>query len=110
MTAKKEELTIHQQLGLLKDLTVRLGMIHEAQSLQLKHWPLLIPNVDKAKAEVDVERKLVMYNCESKKFRKTKKVLKYFENIDSWTKQLLWDETSVQFLVNGEVLYDSRNK
>jgi hypothetical protein len=110
MTTKKEELTMQQQLGLLKDLTVRMGMIHEAQTIQLKHWPLLVPNVDKAKAEVDVERKLVIYTCEAQKFRKTKKVKLYFENIDAWTKTLLWDDTTVQFMINGDLLYDSRNK
>lgn len=102
--------TFLEQLALLKSMTVRTGAIHEAQVLQLKMWPLLIPDVNKAEASVDTERKMVTYKCETDSNRPTKKKAQTMENIAIWTKKMLWDETVVVFTLNGKKVYDSRNK
>lgn len=103
----KQEASLKEQLDLLRGMTIRTGSIHEAQALQLKMWPLLIPGVKKATASVDAERKIVTFNCESKG-RTTNKVKLTCKNIDNWVKQLLWPETTVLIKINNNVIYDSR--
>jgi hypothetical protein len=107
------ELTYLEQLQQLKGLTVRLGTLHEAQKLQLMNYPKLIPGVSasKCKAQVDVENKIVTYICEGPKpFRHTKTVKLFCQNINRWTKTILWDETTVIIKVNKTAIYDSRTE
>jgi hypothetical protein len=105
-----QEISIRDQLMLLKAATIRTGAIHEAQVLQLKMWPLLIPNVIKAEVSIDAEKKLVFFKCESKGLRASKKMKLVCENIDAWVKQLLWPETTVTIKINDRQIYDSRTK
>lgn len=47
-----------EQLMLLKDLTERTGILHEAQILQLKMYPLVIfQNAKEVRLELDIEKK-----------------------------------------------------
>lgn len=101
-------LTKEEQLMQLKAMTVRLGVIHEAQALQLKMWPLLIPNIGEAESKVDVETKTVIMVCKTakgKKFRNTSKVKMLCENIDKWVKLILWNETALSIVVDGKTIY-----
>ena len=101
-------LTTKEQLMQLKAMTVRMGVIHEAQALQLKMWPLLIPDVSKAVSKVDVETKSVIMTCETKKgkkFKKTDQIDLLCKNIEEWTRAILWEETVVSIIVNGETIY-----
>ena len=98
-------MTMKEQLAYLKGMTLRLGSIHEAQALQLKLWPRLIPGIDESEARVDVEKQSVRFVCTGKKFRKTKKVSEFLVNIDRWVKKLLWDSTFVVFEVNGKEVF-----
>ena len=97
-----------EQLALLKTATVRTGAIHEAQALQLKMWPLLVPGVKSASAKVDTERKIVTFECKSSGNRITKKVRHTILNLTLWTRTLLWDDTVVVFKMNGKVIHDTR--
>lgn len=102
------ELTTEQQLAYLRSMTIRLGSIHEAQALQLRNWPLLIPGIVKAEARVDVENKTVMFNCKSKsgKLPITGKVKIVCRHItESVQKILLWPETQVVFRIDKKVLH-----
>jgi hypothetical protein len=101
--------TFLEQLALLKTMTLRTGSIHEAQALQLKMWPLLIPDVTKAEATVDSERKLVTFKCEATSSRATKKKRETMDNIILWTRKILWDESAVIFVINDKTVYDTRN-
>jgi len=106
-----EPLTTKEQLMQLKAMTVRLGSIHEAQALQLKMWPLLLPNISKSVAKIDVETKTVIMNCvtqKDKKFRKTKKVENLCKHIETWTRAILWNETAVSIVVDGETIYGEK--
>jgi len=99
--------TPEQQLQLLKAMTLRTGAIHDAQALQLKMWPTLIPGVFKSEARVDVEKKMVMFVCESNANRPTKARRLLFENIDKWVKNILWNETHVVIKINNKKVFDS---
>jgi len=96
-----------EQLQYLKGMTVRLGCIHEAQALQLRNYPLLIPNVGKAIVKVNAETKHVIYDCtgKTKNFRKTKKVDEMFQNIYKWTTFIVWDDVEVLIKVNNKELF-----
>lgn len=107
--AINKEITFLRQLQELKAVTVRMGILHEAQMLQLRNYPLLIPGVSKATASIDVDHKIVTYECIVKrKWRCTKKVLGMCKQISVWLKTILWDETAMVVLVNKEVIFDSR--
>ncbi len=102
--------TFLEQLALLKTMTIRTGAIHEAQALQLKMWPLLIPDVAKAEAHVDTERKIVTYRCKTKSNKNAKKRTDTMDNIVTWTRKMLWDDSTVIFIVNDKAVYDTRNR
>lgn len=96
-----------EELRQLQALTVRTGIIHEAQALQLRNWPLLIPGVKSAEAIVDAERKMVTYSCKTeteKTFRRTKVAAMYIEQIGNWTRNIVWPDSTVVVKVNGKVI------
>lgn len=102
------------QLMQLKAMTVRVGSLHEAQVLQLRNYPLLIPRVIKAETEIDPSLKLVTYKCSSdakgffNRFRKTKEVEDFCKNIEVWVRTIVWDDTIVEIYVDNKTIFDSR--
>ena len=104
------ELPIKAQLRYLKGMTEKLNVVHEAQIVQLRNYPVLIPNVKTAETEIDIDNRTVTYKCESetKIFRKTKKTKIAIENITTWIQTIEWDDTIVELIVNGKSIYDSR--
>lgn len=94
---------------LLKMMTIKTGVIHEAQALQLKVWPKLIPNVKSSVAKVDPDKKAVLFELEGS-LRPTKKMKEMFTAIDKWTKLLLWDNTKVIFKHKKKIIYNSEDK
>ena len=106
-----KEITLLRQLQELKAVTVRTSALHEAQTLQIRNYPLLIPGVTKAQATVNVEQKIVTYDCVPvQNFRLTKNAKNMCNNIKVWIKTLLWDETAVIIKVKDRIIYDSRSK
>ena len=105
------EFTLLEQLQQLKAMTVRTGAIHEAQALQLRNYPKLLKGVKSATTNVDVERKLITYECKlTKSFRMSSINKILCSNIGVWIQTLLWDETSVIFKSGRRILYDSRSQ
>ena len=102
-----DDKSIFSQLQILKAMTVRTGIIHEAQAIQLKTWPMLIDNVIQSEARVFPETKTVKFICTSSGLRPTKKMKETCENIGKWTKTLLWDDTRVVVEINKKKVYDS---
>ena len=104
------ELPIKQQLRYLKGMTEKLSVVHEAQIVQLRNYPRLIPNIKTAETIIDIDTKTIVYKCdsESKVFRKSKKVNIAFENVVNWIQTIVWDDTVVEFIVNGKSVYDTR--
>lgn len=102
---------IREQLLYLKGVTVRIGAIHEAQALQLRRWPLLIPSVKSSEANVDIETKTVVYNCKTKKgdvFTK-EQLQTSLVAICKWTQTLLWNETRVLVYFGKKKVIDSND-
>lgn len=106
-----EAMSTREQLRHLKGMTMRLGQIHEAQVLQLRNYPLLLPNIKRASTKIDHETRSIIYDCESKtgKHRKSKKFTAMVENIIIWTRSIVWDDTAVEVKIDGKVVYDTRN-
>lgn len=104
------EIPIKKQLKYLKGVTEKLNVVHEAQIVQLRNYPRLIPNIKNAETSIDIDNKTVIYNCDSetKTFRKTKKTLIAIENVVTWIQTIVWDNTVVEFIVNGKTVYDTR--
>lgn len=60
-----KKLTPTQQMLMLRDMTERLGVLHEAQVLQIKLMPHAVdPGLTKSEASVDVEGKSITYTWE----------------------------------------------
>ena len=104
------EIPIKEQLRYLKGMTEKLNVVHEAQFVQLRNYPILIPNISSAETKVDIDKHIVIYNCNSgsKVFRKTKKVKIAIENIITWIQTVVWNDTTVEIIVNGKSIYDTR--
>lgn len=97
------------QLAALKATTERLGVLHEAQLLQLRNYPILLDGIDSAKTEIDQGNKHIKYDCISGgKFRKTDLRLRMFKKIVWMIQQVVWTDVTVEFNVNGKPIYDSR--
>lgn len=103
------KISVKDQLFYLKGLTEKLGVVHEAQLVQIRNYPLLIPNIKKAETEFDIDAKTIVYKCESQgKFRKTKQTQLAISKILEWIRIVVWDETIVIIQVDGKEIYDSR--
>lgn len=95
-----------EQLLMLKAVTLRLGVLHEAQALQLKLWPLAaLPSITKSVAKVDVESKTVFFECEASSLRATKKLAQGCAALESWVRFMLWDDTTVFIKINGRQVH-----
>lgn len=97
------------QIATLKATTERLGVLHEAQLLQLRNYPILLDGIDSAKTEIDQSNKHIKYDCVSKtRFRKTDMRLLMFKRIVWMVQQVVWTDVTIEFNVNGKPIYDSR--
>ncbi len=103
--------SLKEQLMWLKANTVRTGAIHEAQAVQLRNYPLLLPNavVGTGKASVNTDHKMVEFSVEIDGLRPTKKFKQMCVNIEKWTRTILWDDTVVVIKANSKTVFDSRN-
>lgn len=99
-----------EQLVYLKGIMERTGAIHEAQALQIRNYPRLIPNIKKAETTISPDSHMVIYDCvsEKKNFRKSKKINEAIVNVVEWIRFVLWNDTTVELKVNGKCVYDSR--
>ncbi len=97
------------QLATLKATTERLGVLHEAQLLQIRNYPILLDGIISARTEIDQGNKSIKYDCVSSgKFRKTAMRLKMFKKIVWMIQQVVWTDVIVELNVNGNPTYDSR--
>lgn len=104
-------MSIKEQLAYLKGLTVTTGGLHEAQILQLRNYPLVLPNVSSAQTKIDTEGKLIQYDLKvERKFKKTKKFNDMCKAVTVWIRSIVWDDTAVVLIANKETVYDSRNE
>jgi hypothetical protein len=95
-----------KQLILLRDLTARMGVIHEAQQLQLKMWPIvLFTHGQKFEERVDINGKEVDFIILQTKGKKPADMDERFKALNDWTKWLLGDDWLVRVKLRDKVLY-----
>lgn len=93
-----KHLSSGQQLALLREQTKRTGLMHEAQVLQLKYWPLVVgPDKVAVQLSWDTETMLVTYVldlsiCEDKDGLSPQAR----ENLENWVKELLGKDWAVK--------------
>jgi hypothetical protein len=100
------------QLQQLKTLTITTGALHEAQVLQLKNYPHVLPDLKKSEVSVDIVNRIITYDLDFKvKAGKNIKTLKpECVAITKWIRTILWDDTIVVFKKSGKSLYDTRDQ
>jgi hypothetical protein len=95
-----------KQLLLLRDLTQRMGVIHDAQQLQLKMWPIvLFTHGQKFEEHVNVEGKEVDFIILQTKGKKPTDMDDRFKALNDWTKWLLGDDWLVRVKLRDKVIY-----
>lgn len=100
---------IRTQIAMMKATTERLGVIHEAQLLQIRNYPILLDSIASAQTSIDIETKLVRYDCKTDgTFRRTALKKKAFQRIVWMIQQVVWSDVIVELNVNGKPIYDSR--
>jgi hypothetical protein len=104
--------SVLDQLIWLKSNTLRTGAIHEAQALQLRNYPLLLPKAisGTGTASVDIDARTVDYSVEVDGLRPTKKFKQICLAIEKWTRTILWDDTLITIKANNKLVFDSRNQ
>lgn len=95
-----------EQLLLLRDITARLGVLHEAQVLQLKMWPLvLFGNVKKCEQHVNIEGKVIEYHILQTKGRYPNDKQARFDAMADWTHWLLGSDWIVRIKERGKLIF-----
>ena len=97
-----------EQLGLLKGLTVKFGILHEAQTLQLEMWPLVIFNAISNTTTVDTEKHIVNFKVVINKSISQAKKEEGKKVLQSWVRTILWDNSGVE--VEFSVIKNGRKK
>jgi hypothetical protein len=107
------ESEVAQQIGELKAMTARTGMLHEAQVFQLKVWPLIVFG-ERAKSQVEVKiQKSITYKIVTHKDDPPIEPdqVGFLANVlAKWTKELMGDFYRVSVILNGEKLNVSNRK
>lgn len=84
------ELTTKEQLIMLRDLTNRTGVLHEAQVMQLKYWFfMLYPEVSKFEIIFDPEQSVLIYKVLSVKKEEDYRNNSNFNQLNEYIKFLL---------------------
>ena len=95
-----------EQLLLLRDMTSRLGVLHDAQVLQLRMWPLvLFSNLKKCEEHVNIEGKVVEFHFLQTKGKYPKDMKARFEAMADWTKWLLGHDWVVRVKERGKLIF-----
>lgn len=95
-----KHLSSAQQLALLREQTKVTGLMHEAQVLQLKYWPLLVsPERTAVQLAWDTETMVVSYvfdlsACNEEDKDGLSPVAR--ENLENWVKQLLGENWALK--------------
>jgi hypothetical protein len=98
-----------KQLLLLRDLTARMGVIHDAQQLQLRCWPIvLFTHGQKFEERVNIKEKEVDFVILQTKGKKPDDMEKRFQHLNEWTKWLLGPDWLVRVKLRDKLIYRGR--
>jgi hypothetical protein len=89
LTNGKEDLKA--TLVRLKDLTRRTGILHEAQVVQLEHWPHVLFNISEHETGVDSDQRVITFVL-AIKGKASKENHKHSKRLEAWVWSLLGDE------------------
>jgi hypothetical protein len=94
-----------EQLLMLKGLTRSMGVLHEAQVLQLKMWPLvLFTHARKCEERVNLETREIDFVILQTKGEAPKDLEARMEALVGWTKWLLGDDWMVKVKLRNKTL------
>jgi hypothetical protein len=94
------------QLLMLKDLTNRLGGLHEAQVLQLKLWPYCVDTtIKKNKISIDLENKLLLFEWKGSSATINNDYKTKLKSFVGSIKFMLGDDWSVTVHSDGTIIY-----
>jgi hypothetical protein len=98
--------TQEEQLLLLRDMTARMGVLHEAQILQLKMWPLfLFDNLKKCEEHVNIENRVIEYHFLQTKGKYPKDKEARLNALMDWTKWLLGHDWMIRVKERGKLIF-----
>lgn len=105
MTDNLTEATVKEQLIMLKDQTRRLGVLHEAQVLQLKMVPWgFWPTVKSFEVLPDLEKHDMVFELKLNG-KKPDDFNEQCEKVNQWIKWLLGDEWIVRVRLKGKQVF-----
>ena len=103
---KPKPLDWSAQLVMLRGMTRRFNILHEAQSLQLRLWPFVVdPSLDKTEAHVDIEGKMVNFIWIGSKKKIDAKYQYRLKTLDSNVKFLLGEDWSMSVVRDGVTIF-----
>lgn len=95
-----------EQLLMLRDLTARAGVLHEAQVLQLKMWPLvLFGHVKKCEERVNLETREIDYVFLQTKGKPSNDFKERLDVLVGWTKWLLGSDWVVRVKLRDKLIH-----
>lgn len=99
-----------EQLLLLRDVTARTGILHEAQILQLKYYPLITTHAINSEIKFDFEGSKIIFNLTQTKGIKPKDFEKRLTILSRYTKQLLGEEYRVIVYLKGKKVFEEKGQ
>ncbi len=97
-----------EQLMVLREMTRTTGILHEAQVLQLKYYPLILTHATRSEFHYDFENAIVIFNLKETKGSKPKQWTKRMETLAEYTQTLLGKEYTIQVKLKGELQFVSK--
>ena len=96
------------QLAMLRGMTQKLGVLHEAQALQLRLWPYTVdPTLEKSEAKVDLEAKVVTFVWSGSTLKIDKKYKERLQTLSDNVKFLLGDVWLIEVVLDGITIFVS---
>jgi hypothetical protein len=86
-----------EQLKILKGMTLRTGIIHDAQMLQLEMYPLVVFDAISSVLNIDTDKRYIKMVVSVNKLPKSQDLLQNEDLIRGWVRSILWDDSSVDF-------------
>ena len=96
------------QLVMLRGMTQKLGVLHEAQALQLRLWPYTVdPSLDKSEAKVDLEAKVITFVWNGSTLKIDKKYKERLQTLSDNVKFLLGEGWLIEVVLDGITIFVS---
>lgn len=99
------ENNLEEQLILLRDLTKRMSVLHDAQRLQLQMWPIvLFQEAKNVQSELSMDKREITFLVQQPG-KATKDFKTSCATLNDWVKWLLGDEWIVKVKLRDKQVY-----